>query len=346
MCRLHRCCLHRLPEMSITAKLEQNKSCYLIKPIHGDDRLTTFPIARPAVFKWYEDATKCFWTTSEITTGTDALHYETKLSSDERRFVKYILAFFAASDGIVNLNLAERFKKDINILEVSYFYDFQITMENIHAQTYSMLLNSIIPSQSECKNLLNAIETMPIIKKMSQYMFETIRSTARFAERLLRMACVEGILFTGCFCAIYWLQSDGRMPGFGHSNELIARDEALHTMFAMFLYTMLDEKLPQEHVYQIICEAVNLAKEFIIEALPNGLPGMSAQLMIPYIECQADNLVTLIDLPVLYGSKHSFHFMEQINLANRTNFFERRVSEYAKVQCSDGDGEYPVSMDF
>jgi ribonucleotide reductase beta subunit family protein with ferritin-like domain len=257
------------------------------------------------------------------------------------------LAFFAASDGIVNLNLAERFKKDIGILEATYFYDFQMMMENVHAQTYSLLLETIIPDSKERADLLNAIETIPVIAKMSQYMFKCIQSDAPLPERLLRMACVEGLFFTGCFCAIYWLQSRGLMPGLGMSNELIARDEGLHTMFAMFLYTLIEPqyKLNQAQVAAILTEAVDLAKEFILDALPNGLRSMNAQLMTDYIQCQADNLATLIDMNPIYGSTHDFPYMEQINLSNRTNFFERRVTEYGRKTEAEAD-DSAITDDF
>lgn len=312
-----------------------------------DARMTTFPIARHSLFAWYVDAAKCYWTVEEISTSTDAIHYETRLDAGERRFVKYVLAFFAAADGIVNLNLAKRFKDDVRMLEAGYFFDFQIMMENVHAHMYSILLVSIIPSKVERDELLNAIVTIPIIAKMSKFASACIESDAPFAERLLRMAAVEGIFFTGCFVAIYWLQNRGLMPALGHSNELIARDEALHTMFAMFLYSMIipEQQLSQSHVYMVFREAVDIAKEFIIEALPTGLSGMNAALMIPYIECQADNLLTLIDLPPLYGTKHDIAFMEQQNLTNRTNFFERRVSEYSKAQSND-IGVFDVKTDF
>ncbi len=303
----------------------------------ADARLTTFPLARPILFKWYEDALKCFWTPADLDLSNDARDYATKLSPGDQHFVKYVLAFFAASDGIVNINLAKRFKEDVQMLEATYFYNFQIMMEDIHAQTYSLLLDTIIPSAAEREQLLNAIESMPIIAKMSKYMFKCIESTAPLAERLLRMACVEGIFFTGCFCAIYWLQNKGYMTGLGQSNELIARDEALHTLFAMFLYSMIlpSMKLTAEAVHAIVREAVELAKEFIREALPEQLAGMNATLMSEYIECEADNLVTLIDVPVIYGARHDCTFMEQINLVNRTNFFERRVSEYARAAHAD-----------
>ena len=315
-------------------------------PLPGDQRLTTFPIGRPATFKYYEHAAACYWTVKDIDPSVDAIHYETKLNEGERRFVKHVLAFFAASDKIVNINIAKRFKKDVKFLEAEYFYDFQVAMENIHAHTYSVLLDAIIPSMEERKHLLDAINTLPIIGKMSKYMFDCIDSTAPFGERLLRMACVEGIFFTGCFCVIYWLQNRGLMPALGHSNELIARDEALHTMFAMHLYSIMcpEYMLDAERVYAIFREAVELAKEFIAEALPNDLEGMNKDLMGAYIECQADNLITLIDHPPLYGSKNVFGFMVQINLTNRTNFFERRVSEYAKSKETDG-GSY-ITNDF
>ncbi|QYB17442.1 ribonucleoside-diphosphate reductase small subunit [Pacmanvirus S19] len=310
-----------------------------IKLYDEDSRLTTFPIQRKSIWAYYKDSTKCYWTPEELNTSTDVQHYESVLTNGERHFVNHVLAFFAASDGIVNINLAKRFKKDIPILEVGYFYDFQTMIENIHAETYSILMDSIIPNQKEKTKLLNAVQTMPIIKKMSDYMFKCIDSTASLAERLLRMACVEGIFFTGCFCAIYWLQQRGLMPALSHSNEMIARDEALHTMFAMFMYTMIEKefKLTNEQIKTIITEAVDLAKEFINEALPINLPGMNAVLMGEYIECQADNLVTLIDCEPIYGSKHEFGFMEQLNLTNRTNFFERRVSEYSKADKADSD---------
>lgn len=319
------------------------------KLIPEDGRLTTFPIPpeRRGLWKYYEDAYRSFWTVEEVSLSTDALHWGTKLTEGEKRFVKYVLAFFAASDGIVNLNLAKRFKKDIKMLEATYFYDFQIMMENTHAHMYSLLLETIIPNKEEREELLNAIQTIPVIKRMADYMFKCIDSDAPFAERLIRMACVEGVFFTGCFCAIYWLQNRGLMPGLGHSNELIARDEALHTMFAMFVYNMLEEdhKLEGARVQEIVAESVALAKDFISEALPSGLIEMNADMLVDYIQCQADNLVTLIDHPPIYGSKHDFHFMEQINLQNRTNFFERRVSEYSKAATSDVTG-YDINYDF
>jgi ribonucleotide reductase beta subunit family protein with ferritin-like domain len=263
----------------------------------------------------------------------DVDHFKNKLSPQMQHCVKTILAFFAASDGIVNINLAKRFKEDIPILEANYFYDYQIMMENVHAHMYSLLLDSIVPDAVERDQLLNAVTTMPMITKMSQYMFKCIDSDAPLSERLLRMACVEGIFFTGCFCIIYLFQQKGLMPGLGQSNELIARDEALHTMFALFMYMSMDSQfyLSNERVYEIVTEAVDIAIEFVHTLLPEGFAFMNANLMIPYVQCCADNLLTLIEVPALYKTKHDFKFMDQINMDNRGNFFERRVSEYGKV---------------
>ena len=313
----------------------------------GDDRMTTFPVARPDIFAFYTKSRDCFWTPGEITTVTDVIHYSTKLTPGEQRFVKYILAFFAASDGIVNVNLAKRFKDDIPMQDASYFYNFQMMMEDIHAHMYSIILDAIVPDRTERDNLINASQTIPVISKMSDYMNRCISSGAPFAERLLRMACVEGIFFTGCFCAIYWLQSRGLMPALAHSNELISRDEALHTEFALHMYNMIEpeHRLSKLRIGVIFEEAVSIAAEFITDALPGGLQEMNAALMTDYIKCQADILLSLIGMPPQYNTKHQFHFMDQINMTNRTNFFERRVSEYSKVQGADTE-EYHIDEDF
>lgn len=313
-----------------------------------DSRLTTFPIVRQDIFDLYQKAKLSLWTPEEIKVSTDVTDYDDKLTADMRHFVDYVLAFFAASDGIVNINLAERFKKDIPIIEVTYFYNLQIAMEDIHAHTYSILLHTIVRSEKRRNELFNAIENIPTIKKMSQYMFECINSDAPLPERLLRMACVEGIFFTGCFCAIYWLQKRGLMPGLGLSNSFIARDECLHTIFALYLYFHLikdEKKLSTKQIHDIFTEAVNIAKEFIHAALPVNLPEMNAKLMCDYIENQADNLLALIHVPLLYGTKHILHFMDMQNMDNFTNYFERRVSEYSKAVCVDA-GEWEAVVDF
>ena len=322
----------------------QRASSFDIHP--EDSRLTTLPIHRQGLWEWYKDAVRCFWVTEDVSCATDVLDYAHKLTKSEQHFVKYILAFFAASDGIVNINITKRFKEDVPIFEAGYFYDYQTMMENIHAEMYSIMLESIIPSQQERDDLRNAIYTMPIIAKISDYMYGCINSEASFAERCLQMACVEGILFTGCFCVIYWLQNRGLMPALGQSNESIAKDEALHTMFALTIYNLQrpECKLGANRVHEIMDNAVKLAKEFINLAIPAPMTGMNANLMSGYIECQADNLMTLIDIPLLYNTKHEFHFMEQINLTNRSNFFERKVVDYAKKkQASKG---YNTAVDF
>lgn len=307
-----------------------------IKSIPGDDRLTTFPIARPGVFQYYKDAEAAHWGVAEVSISKDAEDWH-KLTKPQQHAVKAILAFFAASDKIVNINIVKRFKKDIPILEVEYFYDTQVAIENIHAHMYSLLLDTIVPDAAERESLLNATKTVPVIGLISEYMFKCINSEEPFAKRILRMACVEGVFFTGCFCIIYWLTSKGLMPGLGHSNELIARDEALHATFAMFLYDMIEPqfKLSQEEIYEIFREACEIAKQFVEYALPTAMNGMNSTLMVQYVHCCADNMLALIDVPSLYKAKHEFHFMDQINLRNRTGFFERRVSEYGKVKNAD-----------
>lgn len=311
-----------------------------IKPIPGDRRLTFFPISRPGLFQYYKDAQRSFWTPEEIDFSKDREHYDTRLTPGQRRFVDHVLAFFAASDKIVNMNLAKRFKEDVPIIEAEAFYDIQMAIENVHAETYALQLDTIVTDTKRKNELLDSLNKIPSIKAMTDWMFACMSSDESFAKRLLRMACVEGIFFSGCFCAIYWLQNKGGlMPGLGHANELIARDEGLHTMFALFLYTMLDAdaKPSQAEVHDIFDAAVQIAKTFIISALPEPLPEMNAALMSSYIEYVADNLLSLIDIKPLYGTKNPFPFMEQLNLENRTNFFERRVSEYSKPQSSDAD---------
>lgn len=323
----------------------------------NDKRLTTFPISpnRQKIWDMYVKAYRSFWVVEEISLTKDKTDWN-NLNDAERKFLEYVLAFFAASDGIVNLNIVERFQKEIPILEVNYFYSFQVAIENIHAQMYSLLLETLIEDSSKRQKLLNAIETIPIVKKMSEFMFDCINSDAPFGERLLRMACVEGIFFTGCFCVIYWLQNRGLMPGLGHSNELIARDEALHTQFTLLLYneltngTLFTKNNPKDiinrkTIEKIFTNAVDLAKEFICEALPFNLPEMNSKLMCDYIECQADNLLQMINEKKIYNAQHKFHFMEQINLDNRTNFFDRRVSEYSKTNCADND-DFEIAEDF
>jgi ribonucleotide reductase beta subunit family protein with ferritin-like domain len=312
------------------------KAPQYIKKLPGDDRLTTFPIARPSVFAYYEDAEAARWGVKEVSLAKDAEDWYA-LSRPQQHSVKAILAFFAAGDKIVNINILRRFKKDLPILEVEYFYDSQVAMENVHAHMYSLLLDTIIPDASERTRLLDAATGISAIKLMSDYMFKCINSDEPFSKRILRMVCVEGIFFTGCFCIIYWLTSHGLMPGLGQSNELIARDEALHATFALFIYDLIEpeHKLSRDEIYQIFSEAVEIALKFVEYAIPEPMPEMNRELMSGYVKCCADNLLAMIDVPPLYGTKHNFHFMDQINMKNRAGFFERRVSEYGKPKSTD-----------
>jgi ribonucleotide reductase beta subunit family protein with ferritin-like domain len=311
----------------------------IIPPIPGDDRLTTSPIGRPDIWAIYQRATASFWRPEEIPMSRDKEHFDHKLTEEERRFVKHVLAFFAASDGIVNENLIGCFRAEINILEVRYGYDFQVMMENIHATVYSMQLDTYITDPIEREYLLNAAKNIPVITAMTNYMKKCIASgktgDAPLGERLLRMACVEGIFFTGCFCAIYWLQNRGLMPGFGQANEFIARDEALHTEMALKLYLLIPNRLPQARITEIFTEAVDIATEFTNDALPKNLKEMNKILMAQYIKYVADNLISMINYQPIFKVENPFGFMEQINLTNRTNFFERRGAEYSRAMAQD-----------
>lgn len=310
--------------------------------IPEDSRLTAYPIGRQSIWNYYTKARNSFWVVNEINFADDRVHYLTRLNDGERLFVDHVLAFFAASDRIVNINIVERFRQDIPILEVQYFYDFQLAMEDIHAETYALQLETIVDSQASRERLLDAINTMPIVKVMTKWMFDTIESDLPFGERLIRMACVEGIFFTAMFCAIYWLQNRGLMPGMGHANELISRDEALHTEFAIHLYSLCSEKLTTECVHKTVDDAVTIAKQFAEVSLPTGLVEMNSTLMGKYIECVADNLMVMMGVPAKYKSKNPFAFMDQLNFDNRTNFFERRPSEYSKQKTADDDWDAEV----
>lgn len=312
----------------------------MIPLIPGDSRMTAIPVNRPVLWKYYQDAIKSFWTVDEVSVVQDAVDWH-KLSPPMQHAVKHILAFFAASDNIVNVNIMERFIGDVPIYEATRFYNMQVAMEDIHANMYAVLLETIVPERAEVERLLDAVNHFPVIADMSAYMTETIKSDRPFNERVLRMACVEGIFFTSCFCIIYWLQSKQLMPGLGQSNELIARDEMLHTAFALELYTMCPQ-LSVSTVHSIFEEAVQIAVKFATAAIPEGIPEMNIRLMTPYIKTCANNLLAMINVEPLYGmgrddtgaTGHDFHFMEKINLKQRTNFFERRVSDYGRAQTA------------
>ncbi|QKE50190.1 ribonucleoside-diphosphate reductase small chain [Faustovirus] len=301
-----------------------------IKYLEADFRIATNPISRPRLFEYYKTCRKMFWVPEEIDLSRDAGSFAS-MDANEQRFIEYILAFFAQFDGLVNLNLAERFVEEVPIIEARYFYQFQIMMENIHAETYSLMLETVVKDTAKRTELLNAIKTKPIIAKMAAWAYKWFSDDSEFGERLIGMGAVELIMFVAMFAAIYWVQKQGKLPGLGHANELIARDETQHGLFAVAIYELLDDKPPVGVVQDIIRECVELSKEFVNEALPYRLPEMNTELMGEYIECIADCYLTLLNVPKLYNRKNPFAFMENINLLNKSLFFERRVSEYQKL---------------
>jgi len=297
------------------------------------NRFVLFPIKYDKIWKMYKMHEASFWTAEEIDLSTDLRDWE-KLSDNERHFIKYVLAFFAASDGIVLENLAKNFINEVQIPEARCFYAFQMMMENIHSETYSQLIDYYIKDETEKDNLFRAIETIPSVKKKADWAMKWIEGRERqtcFASRLVAFAAVEGIFFSGSFCALFWLKKKGLMKGLTFSNELISRDEGLHCDFACLLYSMLESKLSEEKVYQIIEEAVNIEKEFVTESLPVSLIGMNSKLMKEYIEFVSDRLLYSLGYNKLFGASNPFDFMEMISIEGKTNFFERRVGEYQKA---------------
>ena len=291
------------------------------------NRFVLFPIQHDDIWKMYKQAEASFWTAEEIDLNQDLTDWE-KLNDGERHFVSHVLAFFAASDGIVNENLAVNFMKEVQLPEAKCFYGFQIMMENIHAETYSLLIDTYIKDSKQKDYLFNALETVPCVGKKGEWALKWINSDD-FVDRLIAFAAVEGIFFSGSFCSIFWLKKRGLMPGLSFSNELISRDEGLHTDFACLLYTKyIKNKRSQEHIYNIITEAVSIEKEFITEALPVALIGMNAKLMGEYIEFVADRLLQSLGCEKYYNAANPFDFMEMISLQGKTNFFEKRVAEY------------------
>ena len=291
-------------------------------------RFVLFPIKYADMWDMYKKQVAVFWKAEEIDLSKDYIDWE-KLNDDEKYFIKNILAFFAGSDGIVLENLAERFMSEVQIPEARCFYGFQLMMENIHSETYSLLIDSYVKDKEEKIKLFNAIDTIPCVSKKAKWAQKWISSDTIFSKRLIAFAAVEGIFFSGSFCAIFWLKNRGLMPGLTFSNELISRDEGLHTDFAVLLYGYIVNKLKQEEIEKIICDAVNIEKEFITESLPCNLIGMNRNLMIEYIEFVADRLIVQLGYNRVYNSKNPFPFMEMISLEGKTNFFEKRVGEYS-----------------
>jgi ribonucleotide reductase beta subunit family protein with ferritin-like domain len=292
---------------------------------------TLFPIkaSEEHLYKMYKQAVASFWTPEEIPFAKDAEDWA-KLTPEEQHFLKQILAFFAGSDGIVQENLASRFQREVDSQVVKLFYSFQNAMEGIHSETYSLLIDTYVKEKDEQDHLFRAIDTIPCIRKKADWALKWIDSQADFAKRLVAFAAVEGIFFSGAFCAIYWLKKRGLMPGLTFSNELISRDEGLHTLFAVALYHTLPQALPADDIRTIITEAVSIEQEFITEALPCSLIGMNAKLMKQYIEFVADRLLVQLGVEKVYKVSNPFDFMELISLEGKTNFFEKKVSEYSR----------------
>lgn len=310
----------------------------------NNERFVLFPIQHNKIWEMYKQAEASFWTAEEIDLAPDMKDWES-LNSDERHFISHVLAFFAASDGIVNENLVINFMQDVTIPEARCFYGFQIAIENIHAETYSLLIDTYIKDEQEKSKMFNAIDTIPCVKKKADWALKWIEDSPSFAHRLIAFAAVEGIFFSGSFCSIFWLKKRGLMPGLSFSNELISRDEGLHCDFACLIYTMLNNKLEAKEVNSIIMEAVEFEKEFVSDALPVSLIGMNAEMMCDYIEFVADRLLVSLGYDKVYNAKNPFPWMEMISLQGKTNFFEKRVAEYQKAGVSAKKEDHSFSID-
>lgn len=310
------------------------------------DRFVLFPIKYSRLWEMYKKSEQSFWTAEEVDLHADLKDWE-KLNDNERHFIKHVLAFFAASDGIVNENLAVNFMREVQLPEARCFYGFQIMMENIHSEMYSLLIDTYIKDNVEKSRLLNAIDTIPCVTKKAEWALRWIQNGS-FAERLVAFAAVEGIFFSGSFCSIFWLKKRGLMPGLSTSNEFISRDEGMHCDFACELYGMLANQLPKSQVTEIITDAVRLEHEFVTDALPVSLIGMNSKMMCQYIEFVADRLLVALGCEKVYNSTNPFDFMEMISLQGKTNFFEKRVSEYKKASVGQlkEDNVFKLDEDF
>jgi ribonucleoside-diphosphate reductase beta chain len=310
------------------------------------NRFVLFPIEHHDIWDYYKKAESVFWTAEEIDLSSDLIDWE-RLNDGEKHFVKNVLAFFAASDGIVNENLAENFVSEVQYTEAKFFYGFQIMMENIHSETYSLLIDTYIKDKEEQNYLFNAINTIPAVQKKAQWALKWIGSES-FIERLIAFAAVEGIFFSGSFCSIFWLKKRGLMPGLSFSNELISRDEGLHCDFAVHLYNNhIENKLTKDRIMEIIGSALEIEKEFITESLPVDLIGMNKDLMKQYLEYVADRLLVDLGVGKVYNSENPFDFMQNIAMENKTNFFEKRVSDYSKAAVGVNEGKsFSTDEDF
>ena len=312
-----------------------------IEPIlqENNSRFVIFPIKHPDIWDWYKKMEASFWTAEEIDLSQDLTDWNEKLTADERYFIKHILAFFAASDGIVNENLAENFVNEVKYAEAKFFYGFQIMMENIHSETYSLLIDTYVKDDTEKDLLFRALDVFPAIKKKADWALKWIESPS-FAERLIAFAAVEGIFFSGAFCSIFWLKKRGLMPGLTFSNELISRDEGVHCDFAVHLHNHhLINKVSKSRIKEIIVDALNIEREFITESLPVSLIGMNAKLMTQYLEFVADRLLVELECERVYNTSNPFDFMDMISLQGKTNFFEKKVAEYQKAGVMNTDSE-------
>lgn len=310
----------------------------------NNNRFVLFPIQHDDIWSFYKRAEASFWTAEEIDLAPDLVDWESKLNDDEKHFIKHVLAFFAASDGIVNENLAENFLSEVQYTEAKFFYGFQIAMENVHSETYSLLIDTYIKDTKEKNHLFNAIETLDCVKKKADWALRWI-DEGNFAERLVAFAAVEGIFFSGSFCAIFWLKKRGLMPGLSFSNELISRDEGLHCDFACLLYNdHVQNKITEEEIRTIILDAVEIEKEFVTDAIPVRLIGMNSESMSQYIEFVADRLLMELGCKKEYDAANPFDFMDMISIQGKTNFFEKRVGEYQKAGVL-GDSSQAFSLD-
>jgi ribonucleotide reductase beta subunit family protein with ferritin-like domain len=322
--------------MRIEPILEPNKS-----------RFVLFPIQYTDIWKAYKKAVGMFWTAEEVDLTTDIVHWESQLNDDQRHFITHVIAFFAASDGIVNENLATRFMKEVQIPEIRMFYGFQIAIENVHSEVYSLLIDTLIKDAKEKQRLFNAIEEVPCVKKKAEWALKWIDSEDRsFGERLVAFAAVEGIFFSGSFCAIFWLKKSGLMPGLAFSNQLISRDEALHCDFACMLLKKLVNKPSKDTILKIIKDAVACEEEFVSEALPVELIGMNSTLMMQYIQYTADRLLNNLGVSSHYNVEQPFPWMDSISLSTKTNFFENRVAEYRHKSAIVDRGIFSMDEDF
>lgn len=321
----------------------------LSEPIlqENPDRFVIFPIQHEELWSQYKNQMACIWTAEEIDLSSDLDHWRNELNEDEKHFIKHVLAFFAASDGIVNENLAENFVREVQYTEAKFFYGFQIMMENIHSETYSLLIDTYISDPQEKHRLFHAIETIPAVKKKADWALKWINSP-HFQERLIAFAAVEGIFFSGSFCSIFWLKKRGLMPGLSFSNELISRDEGMHCDFAVLLHNKyLSNKVSEERIKEIIVSALIIEKEFILESLPVRLIGMNSDLMSQYLEFVADRLLVSLGCSKVYGSENPFDFMTNISLQGKTNFFEKRVGEYQKAGVLNASSDaFDLDVDF